>query len=655
MRDRSYGRTDVVLVSMPWDMLEIPSIQTGTLSAVLEREGVSVSTRAYKFDFIDRCVRETADRPEGERLAARDYLAVAHRCDAALGDWVFAVPPFAPPRPRRDEDYLTLLQREYGVSEELVAIARRFREHVAPFATECVDDLVASGARVVGFSSTFSQNVATLLVARLVKERAPHVAVVLGGTNFDGVMGASVHRSFRWVDYVVRGEGERALPALARALLEGQPVPRLPGLCHWVNGESVAEPETHETVPMAEVPAPDYREFFESFEASAVRPEITTDVRLMVETSRGCWWGEKQHCTFCGLNGATMKYRSKPPEVAVREIESLSQRYKRLDFQVVDNILDMTYFKDVLPQLRDRGLDIKLFYETKANLRRDQVKLLAEAGIDRIQPGIESLSTPILKRMRKGVTAFQNIRLLKWCAEYGVSVYWNILCGFPGEPVDEYARMAALIPSITHLDPPDGVGNLRVDRFSPYEREAAQHGIELLGPRKHFQYVYDLPPDDLRDLAYAFEYRHHDGRDVALYTAPVREAAKAWIDHGPEGSLVWRRGPGFVVVNDRRYGLEANDYTLDDAAAVAFETCADGATPEAILRAIHAAGLPEPAPGNLEELLAQLFDLRLAVEEDGKVLTLAVPARPRAAPAAPADEARAERPARAVRVLPLAG
>jgi hypothetical protein len=107
-----------------------------------------------------------------------------------------------------------------------------------------------------------------------------------------------------------------------------------------------------------------------------------------------------------------------------------------------------------------------------------------------------------------------------------------------------------------------------------------------------------------------------------------------------------------VVVNDRRYGLEANDYTLEDAAAVAFETCADGATPEAILRAIHAAGLPEPAPGDLEDLLAQLVDLRLAVEEDGKFLTLAVPSRPRAEPVVAAEEPRAARP---VRALPLAG
>ena len=64
-----------------------------------------------------------------------------------------------------------------------------------------------------------------------------------------------------------------------------------------------------------------------------------------------------------------------------------------------------------------------------------------------LQPGIESLSTPILLLMRKGVTAFQNVRLLKWCAEYGIHVFWNVIYGFWGELPEEYARLARLTPS----------------------------------------------------------------------------------------------------------------------------------------------------------------------------------------------------------------
>ena len=643
MRSRTESRADVILASMPWDMLEIPSIQIGTLDAVLRRAGISVATRAYKFDFIDRCIAS-------ERLSAADYLRIANRCETAIGDWIFAVPPYADVDDERDAAYVSILVRELGVSDELIALARRFRAQVAPFVDECVEDLVASGARVVGFSSTFSQNIPSLLTALCLKRRAPDITILLGGSNCDGAMGAAIHRAFPFVDFVVRGEGERVVPRLVRELLDGGPVTPQPGLCHRVDGRSVVEPEGAETVPMSEVPPPRFDEYFESFGSSLAREQLTSDVRLMYESSRGCWWGEKSHCTFCGLNGATMKFRSKDPEVVVREIEALARRHQRLDFQLVDNIMDMDYVHSVLPRLRDAGFDLTLFYETKSNLRREHVKLLADAGVDRIQPGIESLSTPILKLMKKGVTAFQNIRLLKWGAEYGVGIYWNIICGFPREPEAEYARMAELVPLLTHLDAPE-IGTLRVDRFSPYHKDPARYGLELLGPRAHFKHLYDVEPDILIDLAYTFEYRHIDGRSVDGYSAPLRAAVKAWRDEGAASSLTWRRGPGFVVVHDRRVGRAPNDVYLEREAAVAFEACNDGATLEGVAQAIAAAGMTPPPAVELEDLLRQLVALGLAIVEDRRYLTLALPVRTRAV--AVVEEQRTE--SRRVRSLPLAG
>ena len=69
--------------------------------------------------------------------------------------------------------------------------------------------------------------------------------------------------------------------------------------------------------------------------------------------------------------------------------------------------------------------------------------------------------------MGKGVTALQNIQLLKWCKELGITVSWNIIWGFPGEPAGEYARMAALVPHLTHLEPPEYAGPISLERFSP--------------------------------------------------------------------------------------------------------------------------------------------------------------------------------------------
>ena len=69
--------------------------------------------------------------------------------------------------------------------------------------------------------------------------------------------------------------------------------------------------------------------------------------------------------------------------------------------------------------------------EVKANLKREQVRQLYESGFTSIQPGVESFSASVLRLMRKGLSPLQNIALLRWCDEYFVEPYWNVLAGLP--------------------------------------------------------------------------------------------------------------------------------------------------------------------------------------------------------------------------------
>ena len=156
-------------------------------------------------------------------------------------------------------------------------------------------------------------------------------------------------------------------------------------------------------------------------------------MHVVVETSRGCWWGAKHHCTFCGLNGDTMAFRSKSPARAFDEIDGLTRRHGIDKVGCVDNILDMDYVATLFPQLAASGLQLELFYEVKSNLRYDQLLTLRHGGMRQIQPGIESFSDQVLQLMDKGVTGLQNIQLLRWSEELGIDCAWNLLAGFPGE------------------------------------------------------------------------------------------------------------------------------------------------------------------------------------------------------------------------------
>ncbi len=615
----------VMLINMPWSMPHRPSIQLGTLQSLLNRSNIQTEVRSFNLVFMDHL----ASNPDHEeRFSFADYLEIAEKhFGIGLGDWIFAVAPFRDPD-EWDEQYLEYV-RAPGGRDEIVAKALRIRQLVPSFLERCVDDVLAAGPSVVGFTTTHSQNVPSLILAKLLKLRDPSLRVVFGGGNCDGPMGDALHRSFPWVDIVVRGEGERVLPALLRDLLSDGEVHPQPGLCYWQGERRVAiEQRAGAEVPMDEIPIPDYVEYFDRLRTNSARAQILPHLTIPFESARGCWWGAKAHCTFCGMNGSSMAFRSKSPSLVVSELLELARKHEWLRFNAVDNIIDMRYFRDLLPRLRETGYDFRLFYETKANLRKEHLRAMRDAGVLEIQPGIESLSTPILKLMKKGVTALQNIRLLKWCAELGIQPGWNVIYGFPGEPPAEYERMADVMKSLAHLTPPHLLA-LELDRFSPYYDRPSEYGLEITGPTAYYRLIYPCDQAALNDVAYTFDYRYADGREPKNYITTIGKRIEVWgADFAAGATLSYRRGPGFLLINDRRPSLGGYDYSLSEAEKTIYLGCDGGATPMMLWKELRAGGKTEISPDDVADFLDELTELKLMYEEDGVYLSLAVLVNP---------------------------
>ena len=151
---------------------------------------------------------------------------------------------------------------------------------------------------------------------------------------------------------------------------------------------------------------------------------------------------------------------------------------------------------------------------------------MAQAGITHIQPGIESLSSHVLRLMRKGIRAIQNVNLLRWARYYGIHVEWNLLWGFPGETERDYADQAAVMPHLRHLRPPGGTARIRMERFSPIFTEPDTFQLRHREPERSYRYVY---PDyvDHERVAYFFDYELDGGLPDGTY-ADVRRAVGDW-------------------------------------------------------------------------------------------------------------------------------
>ncbi|MFD0746116.1 RiPP maturation radical SAM C-methyltransferase [Phytohabitans flavus] len=319
-----------------------------------------------------------------------------------------------------------------------------------------------------------------------------------------------------------------------------------------------------------------------------------------------------------------MAFRAKSPGRVLDELGRQAGRYGGFRFEAVDNILDPAYLKRLFPALIDAEAGYEFFYEVKANLTREQVKLMALAGLRRIQPGLESLSTDVLRLMRKGVTAVQNVNLLRWAHYYGVDVAWNLLWGFPGETAEHYADQAAMVPHLRHLQPPRNAGRLWLERFSPLYTDKAAFPLRSRSPELSYRYVYPSGVD-LERAAYFFEYDPVDPLPQTAYEELGR-AVRAWQaewDSERRPVLTYRSAPGFLQIFDGRDPENEGTYAFRGTLAEIYLACSDRPTTAAAVSERLGGRLPAEA---VREVFAEFARRGLMLLDGSQALALALPA-----------------------------
>ncbi|MBJ80245.1 MAG: hypothetical protein CMH60_02910, partial [Myxococcales bacterium] len=371
--------------------------------------------------------------------------------------------------------------------------------------------------KVIGFNSHFNQNMASLALAKRIKDTHPDLTICVGGANAEGVSGRQMLESFPFIDYVFSGAADQTFPEFVERLIRNPlllQAEQFPGLV-WrgVNG-SIEYNRATTLCDMKSVPLPDFDDFFLQLDENCMgETHLHREERLIpYEISRGCWWGEISHCTFCGLNGEAMRYRVKPDAQVLDELEALVGKYKPFKVCCLDNILPREFFKNLLPEMIRREIPCEFSFEVKANLNREQVELISQIGTTEIQPGIESLSTRILGLMQKGASMLHNVRMLRLAQEHEMEVIWLHLYKFPYERLEDYEQVVDLMPKLYHLHPPVQFDtNMSVRRFSPYFDRPEEYGIVNMRTAGHFSKLYDLPEKALFNLAYRFDFDYADG------------------------------------------------------------------------------------------------------------------------------------------------
>jgi ribosomal peptide maturation radical SAM protein 1 len=285
----------------------------------------------------------------------------------------------------------------------------------------------------------------------------------------------------------------------------------------------------------------------------------------------------------------------------------------------VDNVLDLGYLRTVIPELTHRP-GLSLGWQVRATLTREQVMLLANAGVAQMQPGIESLSDPILRTMGKGTSLTHNIQILKWAKQFGIEVIWNLLWGFPGEDPAEYEAMQRLIPHLVHLDAPIAYGHIRIDRFSAYWTSPASYDITELRPARAYRTIYHaLSEEDLNELAYYFDAEYPDASPA--YAPGMEQAVKAW-QACTGAALDVYASQGSIRILDTRAGGAAREYRFDGLAAELYLLCDAAQTVLALMEAPGVCGRADEQ--ELVALLDHFVEQSLMIHAGEQYLSLAV-------------------------------
>jgi len=314
---------------------------------------------------------------------------------------------------------------------------------------------------IIGFTLNYGQFLPSLAIAKKVKEEFPNKKIVFGGSRTAGDIGKKVLEVFDFIDIIISGDGEKALYQLAI-------------------GEEETYGNTNTCIDLNELSIPDFDSFYQnlSMVSTEVQQYYHVYGRLPIEISRGCWWNK---CTFCNLSIQYNNYREKKVEKIIEEINFLSNKYKMLTFQLIGNTLPLKDYRILFEEIKKIGKDFTFIAEARAGrLKSDDYYLLKEAGFNTIQTGIESFSQNYLKKMNKGVRVIDNIAALKFCKENEIANSYNIIVGYPNEEKIDFEETERNIRLINqYLDPPN-VAYLEIGVKSHIFQNPRQYGIKHL-------------------------------------------------------------------------------------------------------------------------------------------------------------------------------
>jgi radical SAM superfamily enzyme YgiQ (UPF0313 family) len=293
---------------------------------------------------------------------------------------------------------------------------------------------------IVGITATTPIVHSAAKVASIVRRVNPEISIVMGGAHATLCTDAALDD--KNIDFVIRGEGEKAMTALATELSKDSPgLDRVSGLSYRSStGQLTHNPAVKNVADLDELPLP-ARE-------TVLGLKENNPIEHSMIASRGCSY----RCAFCADRRLWGKVRFRSASCVVDELEKLVEDFPTAR-EVYFNDGTMTakkkFFYDLCEGIVERGIGLDLFCTARFdNLNQEMADQMMRTGFKGLYLGAESGDSDILKRMRKNTNAAEIEEKTHMLRQTGIQSMVSILVGVPGESAKSLNSTMSLMKRI---------------------------------------------------------------------------------------------------------------------------------------------------------------------------------------------------------------
>ena len=368
--------------------------------------------------------------------------------------------------------------------------------------------------------SAFSQTVAGITLASMIKKALPDSHICLGGNVFTRVGERLMPSSplFQFFDSVILYEGEVSLIRLIEALEGKRNFSTVPSIIYKdKKGKLFYNKEVENSLSVNSLPAPD-------FSGLPFSKYLSPYPVFPILSARGCYWNK---CAFC-QHKYTYRggYRARKIASVVDDMELMLKKESCSYFSFNDEAIPPLRLRKIAEEILKRKLNI--YWEAYARVEKNFTKELAEilynSGCRKLSFGLESSSPRVLKLMRKGFEIDLFEKVIENSASAGIWNYAWFFTGFPSETEEEARGTVDFI--LNHKEKLHSVS-----LNASFGLEEYTHIVE--NPHKY--YIKEVIPLENTDLSFIYDYTVQRGLSSEEARKLAKEFSVKILDNHPQG------------------------------------------------------------------------------------------------------------------------